>query len=217
MAGSVSGSLSGAISGDISGGLSGSSSIRGNLVLPSEITDREIDEIENELRDVRVGIDGTVYSSAGVAVRTQIQNVRDEMQSIYIDDGILFVENASPTPPTPPTPTITNLTGTTWIFNDYLNIPTPQYQYQYYYNIEFTMPYQQSYSGLKICLDYPVMIYDVQPIQWGQEQYIPVYQASGWGNYSSWKTIRFTGGQQVQDVTLIAWLQENATLVITGG
>lgn len=78
MAGSISGDLSGTTSGDISGNLSGGSSISGNLTMPSGIIDGEI---VDELRDIRVGADGTVYDSAGIAVRTQVQTIDDSLSN----------------------------------------------------------------------------------------------------------------------------------------
>ena len=82
----ISGSLSG--SSTVSG-LLGSSTVSGSLAMPFGAIDAEIEELRNELQNIRLGADGTTYDTAGISVRTQIQNIINN--SPTVENGKLII------------------------------------------------------------------------------------------------------------------------------
>ena len=97
---------------------------------------------------------------------------------------------------------VSDLTGTTWIFNNSIDSSLTDNGF----HINFTSN-SSNYTFL-------YTEYDVgQIIEYGNTE---VYGQSGWSN-DSYKTISITGGSDVTNATLIAWLEANATLVdLTG-
>ena len=74
---------------NISGSLSGSSTVSGSLAMPFGAIDAEIEELRNELQNIRLGADGTTYDTAGISVRTQIQNIINN--SPTVENGKLII------------------------------------------------------------------------------------------------------------------------------
>lgn len=77
---------------------SGSSSVVGQYVFMAVVTiayeDIATDISSAELKDVRAGADGTVYKSAGEAVRQQIGSLKESLKDINVEtDKTLKVEN----------------------------------------------------------------------------------------------------------------------------
>lgn len=70
---------------------SGSSSVVGQYVFMAVVTiayeDIATDISSAELKDVRAGADGTVYKSAGEAVRQQIGSVKESIKNVAVTDG----------------------------------------------------------------------------------------------------------------------------------
>lgn len=70
---------------------SGSSSVVGQYVFMAVVTiayeDIATDISSAELKDVRVGADGTVYKSAGEAVRQQIGSLKESIKNATVTDG----------------------------------------------------------------------------------------------------------------------------------
>lgn len=70
---------------------SGSSSVVGQYVFMAVVTiayeDIATDISSAELKDVRAGADGTVYKSAGEAVRQQIGSLKESLKNVAVTDG----------------------------------------------------------------------------------------------------------------------------------
>lgn len=70
---------------------SGSSSVVGQYVFMAVVTiayeDIATDVSSAELKDVRAGADGTVYKSAGEAVRQQIGSLKESLKNVAVTDG----------------------------------------------------------------------------------------------------------------------------------
>lgn len=70
---------------------SGSSSVVGQYVFMAVVTiayeDTATDISSAELKDVRVGADGTIYKSAGEAVRGQIGQLKESIKNVAVTDG----------------------------------------------------------------------------------------------------------------------------------
>ena len=96
----------------------------------------------------------------------------------------------------------TDLTNTTWVFNDIITI-NDNYSWDINFisnNTNFAfIKHSASFSGNLAYLD-------------SEQNITGVYGGSKWKN-EAYKIIIITGGNNVTDITLISWLQANATQV----
>lgn len=90
---------------------------------------------------------------------------------------------------------VTDLTGTTWVFNDSIDVST-----SFYYSINF-ISNDSSFAALEA--SYP----DLSYYYWGAPTTI---YSNGWYN-ANYKTISITGGTDATNSSLISWLEANAT------
>lgn len=97
---------------------------------------------------------------------------------------------------------VTNLTNTKWVLNNVLSIDD-----DYYYNITFTSNSQQF---IKFSPNY--YNHDVEALFYSITEFdsVTAYEGGVWDN-NAYKTIEITGGTDVTNATLIAWLEANAT------
>lgn len=97
---------------------------------------------------------------------------------------------------------ITDLTGTTWYFNTSINITnTITKSINFYSNHEY-------YTSIKVVEEYG---YDV--LYYGTNMVYDGVNSNPWHYGSDYRTIKILGGTNSTDSTLIAWIQNNATLI----
>ena len=115
---------------------------------------------------------------------------------------------------TAPAPSISDLTGTKWLINDNLTVPASNYVLQIN-NLLFASN-SVSFEGLLISRrvsnpDIFVISYGADTIVYDYNNYTG--QGTGWTS-QAYRTIEITGGRDVTNTSLIAWLEANATQVV---
>lgn len=109
---------------------------------------------------------------------------------------------------------ITDLTGTTWELNDDLNLSYQESlnpmtsQFNINFNSDESTFDKLNFGYFLNNLNNPFGAYYLGSSQTN------VYSKDGWSN-ENYKTIKITGGTDATNADLIAWLQENATQVIS--
>lgn len=100
---------------------------------------------------------------------------------------------------------ITNLTGSKWVFKEILNLSTDGF----YYNINFI---SNSLEYDQLINEHPDFGY--RSVADGNTFYVYSTENNMWVTGSTYRTIEITGGGDVENADLIAFLQANATLIL---
>lgn len=109
--------------------------------------------------------------------------------------------------------TTTDLTGTSWVFNETINISPLEEDY-YRFNINYYLTNDSGVSDIRLDL------YSDSDIDYFEMDYPNISSAyntdfGGWQD-DNFKSITITGGIDATNTDLIAWLQQNATLTSGG-
>lgn len=100
---------------------------------------------------------------------------------------------------------VTDLTGTTWVFNDTITLPTIEFSF------DFTDLSGQTFNGIMPTTT--TVLYYGYINDSGSQDGLMAYSNPKWLK-TDYQTIAITGGTDATNTTLISWLEANATQIL---
>ena len=100
---------------------------------------------------------------------------------------------------------VTDLTGTTWVFNDTITLPTIEFSF------DFTDLSGQTFNGIMPTTT--TVLYYGYINDSGSQDGLMAYSNPKWLK-TDYQTITITGGTDATNTTLISWLEANATQIL---